>query len=470
MSRAGVTRALIVITIVGAIVRLLAWRLTPAVHPDEIYQNIEPAWGQLHGWGLTTWEWRDGVRSWVLPAYNGAWMAAFANLGIRRGATLGDLVQLHWALANLALLAAAFRGGCHVTRRLRPAPDVAVPGWQGGLLAAALVAAHPILVWYAPHTLSEMPSMLAFVFGLVHLAELRERPAGADLRKPAAIAGALLGLCVCIRIVNAPLVLAAPVLLLVDRRARLIPWLVLGGLAPVAVFGLVDLVTWGRFLGSYIGYVEFNLVRGQAAIFGTSPWTGYLSRLAERAPIGLPLLLLVALAGARATWPFLLSAVALVAALSTQGHKEERFIVAVWPLVLIAAAGVAGAWLAAPRRWAWLRALPVVAALGVVGEVAARRETADLTFERAWFTGQALAGAEQPTGLLAESILFCGGTTWFGRPALQIHFDADLLDNQMISHVLVRLGSDNERRALAAGFAPIWTASADRVVLLRRRR
>src|SRR3954465_10825248 len=35
--------------------------------PDEIYQSIEPAHRVAFGYGLVSWEFRDGARSWLLP-------------------------------------------------------------------------------------------------------------------------------------------------------------------------------------------------------------------------------------------------------------------------------------------------------------------------------------------------------------------------------------------------------------------
>jgi hypothetical protein len=42
----------------------------------------------------------------------------------------------------------------------------------------------------------------------------------------------------------------------------------------------------------------------------------------------------------------------------------------------------------------------------------------------------------------------------------------DFLANTMVSHVLVRAGSDHERSSLRAGFVPVWRR--DDAILLRR--
>jgi hypothetical protein len=459
MSRRTLVRVLVALTVLAAVARVAAWRWSPIVHPDEIYQALEPAWWHTQGTGLPTWEWRDGIRSWVLPGYHGAWMAALRALGITQGATLGWFIQLHWALVSLVLLLAAYRGGALVTRRLRGADD----GWQGGLLATASCAFFPIIVSYAPHTLTELPSMLCLVWGLVLTAELVWEGGG---RGKAVAVGALLAAGLCIRVVNAPLVVLPPLWLLARRRFSAIGWAALGASGPILLFGLVDLFTWGRFLGSYISYVEFNFLRGGAARFGAEAWHWYARRLFERLPVGLPFIIVPLLLGLRGSWPFAASAFALLGLLSMETHKEERFILAFWPLVLIGAAGVIGAWLARVRLRVPAIALCLLPLVPVVDGLF-HLERKDLSFSNAWLEGEARAGVDpSATGLLVESILFTGGTLFYGRNLALYHYEDQFLDNTMISHVLVRVGSDHERRSLSAGFVKVW--QRDDAVLLRR--
>jgi hypothetical protein len=462
-------RLLLGVTLLAALARVAAWRWSPIIHPDEIYQGLEPGWWHLEGTGLPTWEWREGIRSWVLPAYNGAWMAALQGLGVTTGAVLGWFVQLHWAAVSLLLLLAGYRGGNAIAQRLRPA-QADVAGFAGGLGAMVSCAFFPVVVAFSSHTLTELPSMLCLVLALVLTAEVVWR----DEHRPGKVAliGALLALGVCIRIVNAPLVVLPPLWLLGRRRFAEVGWLALGALGPVLLFGLVDLFTWGRFLGSYVKYVEFNFLRGGAANFGVEAWYWYGQRLWERAPVGLVLLLPPVLFGLRGTWPFALSAFALLGLLSTQTHKEERFIIAFWPLLLIGAGGVLGAWFArvleirARRRWLAHAALALVL-LWPIADGAFRLDRRDLSFSNAWLEGEARAGADPTaTGLLVESILFTGGSVFYGRRLALFHIEREFLDNTMVSHVLVRAGSEHERMSLRAGFVEIFRR--DDAVLLRR--
>jgi phosphatidylinositol glycan class B len=474
ITRPTLVRVLIALTVLGALARLLAWRCSPIIHPDEIYQALEPGWWHLEGTGLPTWEWREGIRSWVLPAYNGAWMAALQGLGVKQGATLGWFIQLHWALVSLLLLPMAYRGGALVMQRLHPVSprggqEAAQAGWQGGLLAMASCALFPLVVAYAPHTLTELPSMLCLVAALVFTAELVWRDEQG--RGKALAIGALLALGLCIRVVNAPLVVLPPLWLLAHRRWPALGWVALGALGPVLLFGLCDLLTWGRFAGSYVSYIQFNFLRGGAAQFGVEAWHWYLRRLLERAPLGLGLILVPLLLGLRGSWPFAVSAMGLLGLLSLETHKEERFMLAFWPLVLIGAGGVLGAWLLrlgrlGRGRRAALAALVLAAAAPLVDGLF-HLEPKDLSFSNAWLEGQARAGADpSATGLMVESILFTGGSLFYGRRLALFHVEDQFLDNAMVSHVLVRAGSDHERSSLRAGFVPVWRR--DDAILLRR--
>jgi phosphatidylinositol glycan class B len=473
MTRAQVNRTLAAIVGLGAAARIVAWRSSPgAIHPDEIFQVLEPAWWHLTGVGQAAWEWRDGVRSWVLPSYNGAWMAALMALGIRRGATIGAFLQLHWALLNLLLVGAAFRGGTFVAARLEarrpsipvdPVADPAAPGSRGGLVAAGLCALFPLVVSYAPHSLSEMPSMLALVGGLAMTADLIEQPRPRAGR--AFLIGVVLSFGICVRIANGPLVLVAPIWLLLRRRWAGFALVVAGALVPIIVFGLVDLLTWGKFLGSFIGYIKFNFIEGRAAQFGTEPWFWYVLRIHERAPWGLALLLVPLVLGLRATWPFAISAFGLVAMLSTQAHKEERFIIAFWPFALIGAGGVMGAWLSARnstragwRGWLGRRWVHVLcgAMIAIVLLDDLRHPIAgDLSHPRPRMAALASIGDDPSvSGLLVDSIFFWGGSIWFGQKVPQINFDPALLNNPLFTHVLTTEGSGADQQARQAGFVP----------------
>ncbi|HEY0714511.1 MAG TPA: hypothetical protein VGF45_17635 [Polyangia bacterium] len=482
MTKTTVRWSLGTVFVLAVIARVWAWRTHEAVHYDEYFQVLEPPHWRLTGAGMLTWEWTDGVRSWVLPGYHGAWMALLRACGVEDGATIGRLLQLHWAIINATLVFVAYHGAASVARRLWPGPAVrllaragdavasgagdasAEDGWAAGLLAAVVSALFPQLVLYAHHTLSENPATLCIVGALVLAARIDELAAPSRARVRAVLSGGLFSLGVCLKVAWAPLALMGPAVLVLRKRSSLLGWMILGALPPVLLFGLVDLLTWGTFLGSFVKYLIFNFVEGKAAQFGVEPWHWYAKTLHERLPFAFPLLLVPVLLGWRATWPYVVAAFGLVLQLSTQPHKEERFVIVVWPLLLIAAAGVVGGWIARRGRRAVVAAVAGTGALlADAGFHAATRGV----FERAWLDAQAAAARDPDAiALMMESNVENGGLLWFSGRGPMFGFDEALLKNPMITHVAVRRASDREQMVRDAGF--VRMGEWGNVVLLKR--
>jgi phosphatidylinositol glycan class B len=473
-----------VIVALGAVARALAWRFAPALYPDAQFQYVEPAWRRVSGVGMRTWEWRDGLRSWVLPGYHGAWLALLHACGVR-GPSIGRFVAAHWALASLAMIWAAFHAGASIGRRLAPpAPpgQARDDGAASGLLAAFLVATFPLLAVYSIEPLSELPSMIAFVGGMAVVAAVVDgppRPAWG----PALLAGALLSFSACVRDANAPLVVVPLLWLVVGRRARALVPVIVAALVPVLLFGIVDACTWGGFLSSTVHHLRFNVLEHGAEGFGREPALGYFARVGSRSPVGIALLVMPALFGIRATWPFVGSAVVLFALATSQAHKEERFVILAYPLLLIAAGGVAGSWLRARSvrasaktamerirgaAWALRRVVVAAAAVAVVADGACRLRKFDYDLPRSRFTAQAWVGRQPDvTGLLVDWPYYTGGYLWFGRTLPQLQYHRDLLGNALFSHVLMSKDDGAIGAIKAAGFQAVY--DRDGVVVLRRK-
>jgi GPI mannosyltransferase 3 len=490
MTRRRLTLALATVFVLGLAARVVALAFENPHHPDEFFQYLEPAWHHLTGAGVETWEWRRGVRSWALPGYNGAWMALLLQLGVRDGVLIATLVRLHWALLSLVLVWAGWRGGMLLARRLgaqAPVPsesttesvtesvtDLAPAGWQGGLAGALLCAGFPWLVRFATHTFSEMASTLCLVVAMVLAGELVEAVPPRRYRKAIAI-GVLLGLGVGLRMQYGPVALVLGLWLLVGRRFRQFAVVVLASIVVLLGFGLLDFLTWKSFFASYVRYVQFNILEGGAATFGTLPMQWYVSQFLHRLPYGLAVLTLACLLGLRRSWALVLAAAAVVSVHSVQAHKEERFVVLFWPLMLIAAGGYLGAWAgrATSERARWPRsprvrlsvAAVVVAGILLDGGLHCRGNDFDLPPER--FAAQAWVGRQADvTGLLYDEPLYVGGYLWFGRTLPQVQYKPELLDNPLFSHVLAGRNSEPARLAERAGFQVVHT-EGDFVVLGR---
>jgi phosphatidylinositol glycan class B len=456
MTSAG-GRVLVAIFGVAVAARLVAAFLAPPVHADQVFQYLEPAWQRLHGLGYDTWEWHDGIRSWALAGYHGGLIALLELFGVTEGRTLQKAMAVHWALAGVLLVWAASRGARCFARGFGDVPGSEVRVERASLIGAALIATFPLLVSFAPQTLSENPSMIALVWGLVFTAEAVPLGGAAATRR-AAWAGACLSLGVCLRIASGPLAVVPLIWLLSRRRFREAIALGAGALVPLLLFGLLDLLTWGTFLSSFWGYLKFNLIEGRAAEFGVEPWYFYVERMHARLPLVSAALVVVALWSARRTWPILASFACGLGYLSLTPHKEERFGVILWVYLLLAAAIGLEDLLDRTRR-------PRAAALGFVAGLAVviavghvRLRIRDFDQSHAVRDAQAWVGkAPDATGLLLDDPYVSGGYMAFSSSLPMTVITPELLSNPLYNYVITKKGSKGAELSLAQGFSRVHT-------------
>lgn len=283
--------------------------------PDEIYQSIEPAHRLAFGYGLLPWEFRDGARSWIFPALLALPLKLVALLHVHAGLALVLAARL--VMVALALVAAV--AGIEYARRLAGKP--------AALIVAFAFAFFPPLLVYSHRTLQEAAS--APLVMLVPLC-LLERSGRA-----AVWAGLAVGLATLLRFQCAIVAATFFVSLVFERRWRHLRLYAGAGVCVALGGGLLDWLTWGRPFHSFIAYLEFNLIKSGASTFGVSPRAYFLQTLWSSSGPAVVLigigLVIGGLFAARAT-----AAAALMFLLihSAVPHKEFRFLLPVFPLML----------------------------------------------------------------------------------------------------------------------------------------
>jgi hypothetical protein len=291
----------------------LARAITTVFQPDEIFQSLEPAHRLTYGYGVITWEWIVGMRSWVLPFFLSVVMRLTAWMGT---GSSGYLLGVTVVLSVLSLTSVWFAYAW--ARR--------VSGTLAAWIAALACALHFTLVYFSPRAFSEVIAAHVLLPGL-YFGAFAE---GKHEKSRLFLAGALCGLAICLRLQLAPAVLVAIVYFCYPRWSqRCLP--VLGGFVlPVLLFGLVDKVTWSYPWQSFVVYFVMNVVKGRASTYGTDPWYAYAEDLLRL--LG-PWLLFVWFGIRRS--PFL-TAIVLVIVISHSflAHKEIRFIYPVVPIAL----------------------------------------------------------------------------------------------------------------------------------------
>ena len=313
------------------------------IHPDEVYQLLEPAWFRAHGYGRLAWEWHVGLRNWAAPGLAAGVLRLAAAMGITHPRAYRALLAVPQVALHAWMVVAAYR---FAARRA---------GAGAGFFAALLLGLYgPVLV-FAGRPLGESLSA-AFLVVAVEALDRPGRPARSGL-----LGGLALGLAVVVRYGSALMVVTALLWLAATRRWRLLAFTCLGGLGVALALGALDAATWGRPFHSLLAYVDFNVLSGQAAQqFGASPPDFYLRPFFTGVPLWVWAAALLASMAARGrptvSVPLLWATVYLLA-LALTPHKEERFLYPGLVLLVLAAAPVlAGFVLGHARlgaRWGW---------------------------------------------------------------------------------------------------------------------
>ena len=332
--------------------RLAAFDAFAAHHPDEILQYLEPAYRLLTGDGIVTWEYRYGMRGWLLPWLLVGPMAVGKAIG---GSALAGIVAARLSVMAVSLLTVV--AAWIIGRRTSP---------RHGIVAMAVMAIWYEQITWSAHLLSETLATALFV-GAAALVDDKAK------RGAVMVGGALLALAVVLRFHYA--VAAAVFLLLtigVDWRRW--GWLIAGAVPVVAVSGAVDLAM-GQWPFEWVWTnVRLNVVEGRSAQFGVQPPSFFVAAIWQQWGWFAPLLALLAVASGRRYRPLLIAALFNIAVHSVIAHKEYRFTtLSTTILVMLAAIGSVQllAWIEARRGRVLAPAAALVLLIGTWAGVSA---------------------------------------------------------------------------------------------------
>src|SRR5208337_881839 len=145
MKSSSSTRLLLLgFLLIGIFLRVGAAIRFPNMHQaDEIFQTQEPAHRLAYGYGVVTWEWRRGVRSWVFPAFLAGVMRTTDWMG--SGST-GYLRGIAIVLSLISLTTVWF--GFAWAKR--------ASGTDAAMVAAGACAIWCELIYFAPKALTEV--------------------------------------------------------------------------------------------------------------------------------------------------------------------------------------------------------------------------------------------------------------------------------------------------------------------------
>jgi phosphatidylinositol glycan class B len=317
--------------LLAVLLRLAMTMGATPVHPDEVFQYLETAHRVLFGQGVVTWEWRDGIRGWLLPLLVSVPMGVGAALD-PKGALYLILPNLMMIAASLVTVVVAWRMGERISR---------LHAQVAGFVAAIWFD----FIYFAPHVMSETAS-IAFILPAALLLMDRERWTGRRL----ASAAALLASAAAIRFQYLPAIGALVAACCISDLRKCWRPLLLGGLAGLAPSILSDAAMGSIPFAWGLENFRLNIVENRAASFSSSGPLGYLGEAWIHMTFWLVPLLVLAAVGAR-RYPALawMAGVNLIFH-SAIAHKEYRFILlSVLATVFLAAIGTAE-WVSAVER------------------------------------------------------------------------------------------------------------------------
>jgi len=293
--------------------------------PDEIYQSLEQSHRLVFGYGIVPWEYRDAVRSWVFPGALAIFMALGAPFG--HGVYL-FLPRLALSLLSLAPVAVTYLWVRRGTSRMM------------AVVAALCVGVWFELAYFAPKALAEVVATHVLILGFYLLLEHKS----ANSRRRAYLAGALLTAAAFLRLQLAPGIVAAFLTQIFadwrDKEPHIKRGrdLLLGAVPVVALFGIVDAITWRYPFRSLWNYFAINILSGKAAKYGVLPFDAFWTYFATVWSLAFVPILLLAVRGSRGRWPLTVAAIVTFFVHSAVGHKEYRFDYPVVVIVIVLAA------------------------------------------------------------------------------------------------------------------------------------
>lgn len=419
------------------------------VFPDETFQYLEPAHRLAFGAGVVTWEYIEGIRSWLVPGLLAGIMRVADLFGAEPDAYVGA-IRLVCVVLSLTVPYLAFRWG-----KLRH-------GEVAGVAAGLLCAFWYELIYYAPVILTETLAAHCALWAL-WLGEAR-----APTRRILLATGALFGLAVCIRYQYAPALAVAAVCQHGRRRDNLLPLCAAAAAVALVLCGLLDWITWGAPFQSVWLNFQRNALDGISAAMGAEPWHyPFDFFLAAWGPAAWVLIVLAALGAVQAPALAAAAMVTLVAHALTP-HKEVRFLylaIAAAPMLIGLGVGRLVAGLPDPgARWAGA----VVIACVLAGSEAICAYSGGTPVD-AWHRDRSIIAAfaaarAEPgfcgLGVRTAWVYRSGGYTYLHR-SVPIYFEtAEAMQHVEGSRFELPLRVENDRRTVAQHSGPALAENA----------
>jgi glycosyl transferase family 22 (putative mannosyltransferase) len=277
-----------------------------AYHPDETMQYLEQAHRLAFGYGLIPWEYRFGLRSWIIPGFLSFIMSASAILG-------SDKPQIYIAATKIVLCAVSLSIPICFYLFSRRLLSESIARW-----ASVFTAFWYEIVYFAHKPLADVLIFYPWCMAMAIAVNRSTMPRGIAF-------GAFTAVILAIRIQFAPAIAVVWLTILFCWPWRQL-WMCAFGLsATLLVIGWFDQYTWGIWFAPSIINYYMNIDIGVAGGFGLAKSYYYAAALL----ITTGGLFAVSVGGfaleARKAWPLWMTVLAVIIPLTFIIHKEHRF-------------------------------------------------------------------------------------------------------------------------------------------------
>ncbi|MBO4441000.1 glycosyltransferase family 39 protein [bacterium] len=311
------------------------------IYPDEIYQTVEMAHKLAFGKAITYWEFRVGARSWFLPGILAGVYKILDFFGVKNALHLNIGIKLFFSLLHSLSIGVFYL----ILRNFKFSKGLS-------FLFSLPLAVSYFLAYVSVRTLSESASLPFMVFAVYFAVRYVDSSENRHLFWSFFMSG----IAFMIRFQNAVFALGLALALFLASKNRFKAALVFGFgyIGMMLLQGLLDLFTWGKFMQSFLTYLDYNILQKFSdRTGGVSPWFYYLADVADTfhpityiSAVLLLILSVIHFGKLKKVIVFALPFILFFAVHSAIGHKQPRFVFASY-FALIALSSAAFAFVAA---------------------------------------------------------------------------------------------------------------------------
>jgi hypothetical protein len=307
------------IVFLGFLIRLSVVLASDQIHhPDEIFQYLEQAHRLEFGYGIIPWEYRYGMRSWLLPGLLSGPLHIMRVFHVDAPHIYIPAIKLLCCIFSLSLIYSSY----FIVKNLASE--------NAGRVAALFACFWYELVYYSSKPTPEVISTYCLLLALGYLTVNHEK-------KYSIMFGLFCALSAILRLQYVPLVFILLILAVIKWPKIEITKSILVIFSIFLVSGYLDYLTWGGYFASYYCNYLYNSVYHVSEIFGVK-FRGYYFMTLAISSAGVFIFtgcISFARSLIKKTWLPLVFILFVILPHTLIAHKEARFIFATIPFLLM---------------------------------------------------------------------------------------------------------------------------------------